>query len=113
MIPSDGADSLIFGRANLPVEQINNSSGTVLYLHHDQQGSTRLITGSTGKTEGSYSYSAYGTPEHSGTATTPLGYDTQYTSADTGLVYLQSRVYDPATAQLLSGDPAVALTREP
>jgi hypothetical protein len=30
----------------LSVEQINNTTGAVLYLHHDQQGSTRLITGS-------------------------------------------------------------------
>jgi hypothetical protein len=32
----------------LSVEQINNNTSTILYLHHDQQGSTRLITGSTG-----------------------------------------------------------------
>ncbi len=32
-----------------PVEQINNSTGTVKYLHHDQPGSTRLLTVSTGK----------------------------------------------------------------
>jgi RHS repeat-associated protein len=100
------------GRQNI-FEQINNSTGTVLYLHHDQAGSTRLLTGSTGKVEGSYSYSAYGTPEHTGTATTPLGYDGQYTSSDTGLVYLRNRVYDPATAQFLTVDPAVAVTRSP
>jgi RHS repeat-associated protein len=94
-------------------EQINNTTGAVLYLHHDQQGSTRLLTGSTGKTEGSYSYSAYGTPEHTGTATTPLGYDGQYTSSDTGLVYLRNRVYDPSTAQFLTVDPAVGVTRAP
>jgi hypothetical protein len=36
----------------MTVEQINNTTGTVLYLHHDQQGSTRLLTGSTGKATG-------------------------------------------------------------
>jgi hypothetical protein len=71
----------VYGLAEMRVEQINTSTGTVLYLHHDQQGSTRLLTGSTGKTEGSYSYTAYGTPEHSGTATTPLGYGEQYVAA--------------------------------
>jgi hypothetical protein len=79
----------------MTVEQINNSTGTVLYLHHDQAGSTRLLTGSTGKTEGSYSYSAYGAPEHSGTATTPLGYDAQYTSSNTGLIDLRARSMIP------------------
>jgi uncharacterized protein RhaS with RHS repeats len=62
------------------------------YLHHDQQGSTRLITSSTGKVEWKCSYSPYGTPTCEGTATTPLGYDGQYSSSDTGLIYLRSRV---------------------
>jgi RHS repeat-associated protein len=102
----------MYGRLGMTVEQIS-SGGTVTYLHHDQQGSTRLITGSTGKVEGKCSYSAYGTPTCEGTATTPLGYDAQYTSTDTGLIYLRNRVYDPATAQFLSVDPFVALTGEP
>jgi RHS repeat-associated protein len=97
----------------LSVEQINNSTGTVTYLHHDQAGSTRLLTGSTGTVEGAYSYSPYGTPEHTGTATTPLGYDGQYTSSDTGLVYMRARVYDPSTAQFLTRDPLAAVSGEP
>jgi RHS repeat-associated protein len=100
------------GRENI-FEQINNTTGTVLYLHHDQAGSTRLLTGSTGKTEGSYSYNPYGTPEHTGTATTPLGYDAQYTNSDTGLIYLRNRVYDPATAQFLTVDPAESISGAP
>jgi RHS repeat-associated protein len=95
------------------VEQINNTTGTVTYLHHDQQGSTRLLTGSTGTVTGKCSYSAYGTPTCEGTTTTPLGYDSEYTSADTGLIYMRARVYDPATAQFLSVDPLEKLTRAP
>jgi hypothetical protein len=34
------------------IEQINGE-GTPTYLHHDQQGSTRLLTGSTGTVTGS------------------------------------------------------------
>jgi RHS repeat-associated protein len=97
----------------MTVEQINNTTGAVEYLHHDQQGSTRLITSSTGKVEGKCSYSAYGTPTCEGTATTPLGYDGQYTSNDTGLIYMRAREYDPSTAQFLSVDPAVPITRAP
>jgi uncharacterized protein RhaS with RHS repeats len=89
----------IYGPSDLPIEQINSSSGAVTYLHHDQQGSTRLITGESGKAEGTYTYDAYGNQTgHTGTATTALGYDGQYTSTDTGLIYLRNRVYDPATA---------------
>jgi RHS repeat-associated protein len=112
-ILANETNSFIYGPGSMPIEQINNTTGTVLYLHHDQAGSTRLLTGSTGKTEGSYSYSAYGTPEHTGTATTPIGYGAQYTSSDTGLIYLRNRTYDPATAQFLTVDPAVSLTRAP
>ncbi len=40
-------------------------------------------------------------------------FDGQYTSSDTGLIYLRARVYDPVTAQFLSRDPLVWLTRAP
>ncbi|MFI4990776.1 MAG: RHS repeat-associated core domain-containing protein, partial [Solirubrobacterales bacterium] len=113
LLLNDGTNSYIYGPGGLAVEQIT-SGGTVTYLHHDQAGSTRLITGSTGTVEGAYTYDAYGnTTGHTGTATTPLGYDGQYTSTDTGLIYLRARVYDPATAQFLSSDPLKAITGEP
>ena len=114
LILNDGTNSYIYGPGGLPIEQINNSTGTVLYLHHDQQGSTRLLTRSTGTKEASFTYDAYGNQTgHTGTATTPLGYDGQYTNADTGLIYLRAREYDPATAQFLTDDPDVAATLTP
>ncbi len=111
LILNDTTNSYIYGPSGYPVEQINNTTNTVLYLHHDQQGSTRLLTSSTGAIEASFTYDAYGNQTgHTGTATTPLGYDSQYTSADTGLIYLRAREYDPATAQFLSVDPKVEET---
>jgi hypothetical protein len=74
----------MYGPCRTTIEQINNTTGAVLYLHHDQSGSTRLLTGSTGTVTGKCSYSAYGSPTCEGSATTPLGYDGQYTSSDTG-----------------------------
>jgi RHS repeat-associated protein len=98
----------------MSVEQISNSTEKVQYLHHDQAGSTRLITASTGKTEATFTYGAYGELTGStGTATTPLGYDEQYTSSDTGLIYLGNRVYDPKTAQFLTVDPLVSISGAP
>jgi RHS repeat-associated protein len=111
LILNDTTNSYVYGPGNLPVEQISNG-GTVTYLHHDQQGSTRLLTGSTGTVTGSTTFDAYGNQTgHTGSATTPLGYDGQYTSADTGLIYMRARVYDPATAQFLSTDPLAGVTR--
>jgi RHS repeat-associated protein len=113
LLLSDGTNSYIYGPGGMPIEQIS-SGGTTSYLHHDQQGSTRLLTGSAGTVTGSYSYTPYGAvQEHTGTATTPLGFDGQYTSSDTGLIYLRARVYDPATAQFLSVDPEVQQTGAP
>jgi RHS repeat-associated protein len=113
LLLSDGTNSYIYGPGGLPIEQINISTGGTTYLHHDQQGSTRLLTGSAGTVTGKCTYGAYGTATCEGTTTTPLGYDGQYTSSDTGLIYLRARVYDPATAQFLSVDPDVASTGEP
>jgi RHS repeat-associated protein len=105
LILSDTTSSYIYGPGGLPVEQIS-SGGTITYLHHDQQGSTRLLTGSTGTVTGSTTFDAYGNKTGStGTSTTPLGYDGQYTSSDTGLIYMRARTYDPATAQFLTRDP--------
>jgi RHS repeat-associated protein len=112
-ILSNGSYSFIYGPGAMPIEQIN-AENKVQYLHHDEQGSTRLITASTGTTEGTYTYSAYGeTTGHTGTATTPLGYDAQYTNSDTGLVYMHARTYDPTTAQFLTVDPLADVTRAP
>ncbi len=113
LILNDGTNSYIYGPDGLPVEQINNTTSTTTYLHHDQAGSTRLLTGSTGTVTGKCSYSAYGIPTCEGTTTTPLGYDGQYTSSDTGLIYMRARVYNPATAQFLSVDPMVGQTHAP
>lgn len=113
LILSDGTNSYIYEPGGLPIEQISNG-GTVTYLHHDQQGSTRLLTGSTGTVTGSTTFDAYGNKTGStGSTTTTLGYDGQYTSTDTGLIYLRARVYDPATAQFLTVDPQLGVTHAP
>ena len=116
IILEDETNSYIYGPENLPIEQISSSGGEpTFYLHHDQQGSTRLLTTTSGEKETAYTYSPYGkaTSETTGGATTPLQYDAQYTSADTGLIYLRARTYDPNTAQFLTIDPALEITGAP
>lgn len=115
IILEDETNSYIYGPENLPIEQIATSGGeTTLYLHHDQQGSTRLLTNTGGEKETAYSYSPYGRTLYTeGTATTSLRYDAEYTSTNTGLIYLRARWYDPNTTQFLTTDPALELTGEP
>jgi RHS repeat-associated protein len=110
---SDGEDSYIYGPDGLPIEQI--SSGEVpTYLHHDELGSSRLLTNASGEATGTFTYGPYGgSTGHTGTTTTVLGYAGQYTLGQSGLLYLRARYYDPATAQFLTLDPAVEETHEP
>lgn len=108
----DGTTNYIYGVGGLPVEQVSGS--TTLYYHQDQLGSTRALTDASGSVVGTYTYDPYGKPTAStGTATTALGFASQYTDAESGLIYLRNRHYDPSTAQFLTRDPAVATTREP
>ena len=105
LVLNDTNNSYIYGPGGLPIEQIT-SEGTVIGLHHDQQGSTRLLTGTAGTVAGTTTFDAYGNETGStGSRTTPLGYDAQLTYANTGLIYLRARTYDPATAQFLTVDP--------
>lgn len=106
LVLNDGTNSYIYGPGGAPIEQVS-SGGTALYLHHDQQGSTRMLTSATGTVAATTTYDAYGNKTGStGASTTPLGYDGQYTDSDTGLIYLRARYYDPVTAGFLTIDPA-------
>jgi RHS repeat-associated protein len=113
LLLDDGENSYVYGPYGLPIIQIDAEEEPT-YLHHDQLGSTRLLTDAGGKAAGSFTYTAYGQlAAKTGTATTPLGYAGQYTDADTGLQYLRARFYDPITAQFLSLDPLRAGTHMP
>jgi RHS repeat-associated protein len=105
----DGATSYVYGPDGLPVEQINTNTPT--YYTHDQLGSTRLLTDASGAVLASYTYDPYGNlTGTTGSATNPFGYAGQYTDAESGLIYLQARYYDPATGQFMTSDPLVAIT---
>ncbi len=106
----DGVKYYIYGPNGIPIEQIYGSTPT--YIHQDQQGSTRLITDVSGDVVGRYNYDAWGNIiSHTGSATTNLQYDGQYTDEETGYQYLRARYYDPLTGQFLSQDPVFIATQ--
>jgi RHS repeat-associated protein len=73
-----------------------------------------MLTDSAGVMRGSFSYDAYGDGVGStGSYTTPLGYAGQYRDAESGLIYLRARYYDPVSIQFLTVDPDIASTRSP
>ncbi len=113
LLLADGESSYIYGPGGLPIEQISGEEEPT-YLHHDQLGSTRVLTDAGGEATGTFSYGPYGAPVGStGSATTPMGFAGEYSDSESGLQYLRARFYDPATAQFLTRDPLEALTRQP
>lgn len=110
---SDGSASYIYGPDNAPLESVS-PAGVIAYYHHDNIGSTRMLTNSTGAVTATFSYSAFGRPlGTTGTAKTPFGYAGQYTDAETGLVYMRARYFDPSTDQFITRDPLEVSTRAP
>jgi RHS repeat-associated protein len=108
---ADASNDYIYGPGGLPLEQITGS--TVVFLHHDELGNTRLLTSTTGSNVGSYNYDPYGTAIHTGTTTTPIQFAGQYTDSETKLIYMRARYYDPTSGQFISRDPLSAVTGEP
>jgi RHS repeat-associated protein len=104
-----GSMYYVYGPEGTPIEQIEGSS--VTYLQEDQQGSIRLLTNASGSAVGRYDYDAWGNVlKHTGSVTSNLQYDGQYTDAETGYQYLRARYYDPVTGQFLTVDPLSALS---
>src|SRR5260370_40547056 len=93
MVPlllKDGATSYVYGPGGLPLEQVNAS--TVLWLHHDQLGSTRVVTNASGSSQATYSFDSYGNLAAStGTITNPMQFGGEFPDAEAGLYYLHAR----------------------
>ena len=104
-------ETFVYAPDGTPLEQI---SGTPLFFHTDRLGSVRAVTNTAGQVVGSFNYDPYGRPVgNAPTSLTPLGFAGQYTDAETGLLYLRARYYDPTTGQFLTRDPLSSMTRSP
>jgi RHS repeat-associated protein len=108
-----GQEYFVYGPGGLPIEQIS-ATGTATYLHHDQLGSTRILTNSSGAVVGTYRYGPNGAFwKFTGTQGTQLGFAGQYRMhSENQLIYLRARTYDPVSAQFLSPDPMAAVSGE-
>lgn len=108
----DGSTAYVYAPGGLPLEQVTGS--TVLWLHHDQLGGTRLVTNSSGSSQATYTFDAYGNLTAStGTITNPIRFAGEYWDAESGLYYLRARYFDAATGKFLTRDPMLGVTRQP
>jgi RHS repeat-associated protein len=111
LVLQDDLSLYIYGPRGLPLEQVSTSR-FVTWFHQDQVGSTRLLTDSSGKVTGAFTYDAYGIlVQATGTVVPRIGYAGQYTDPESSWEYLRARYYDPATGQFLSRDALTAVTR--
>ncbi len=110
----DSTNAYIFAGSGTPAEQVNLSTGTIVYLVADSLGSVRGAVASSGSLSGSVDYDAWGNPETAGglSSYTPFGFAGAYTDLS-GMVYLIGRYYDPQTGQFLSVDPDAEETQQP
>jgi RHS repeat-associated protein len=96
-----------------------SAGDTLRWYHHDQLGSTRALTDTSGTIIPSslLSYTSYGKPiadpATDAPGYTPVRWAGQYRDPETGYTYLRARYYDPATGQFLNRDPIEQITREP
>ncbi|TPG05348.1 RHS repeat-associated core domain-containing protein [Rhodanobacter glycinis] len=81
-------------------------AGTVTYVYTDLQGTPLAEADASGTITARFDYAPYGTAVASmSPAPNGPGYTGHVNDADTGLVYMQARYYDPVTAHFLSVDP--------
>ncbi len=85
------------------IAEVNNLTG-ISYVHTDALGSPVAKTNGSGQLLSRTRYEPYGATA-SGTNPTGVGYTGHMNDADTGLVYMQQRYYDPVAGRFLSVDP--------
>jgi RHS repeat-associated protein len=111
LLLDDDEFAYVYGPGGMPLHEIATDN-TARYLLADQLGSTRIVADSTGAAVGSTTYDTWGAPTTTGSVSR-LGYAGQYTDAESGLVYLRARYYEPTTAQFLTRDPLERISRDP
>ena len=114
-IVDDGSRAYVYGPAmfggNAPVEQIDLSNNQASFVTSTPSG-VQLVFNQSGQSLDREYYSTYGLPNHSNGAASPFGFEGGYTDPS-GLIYLTSRYYEPATAQFISVDPRVSGSGQP
>jgi RHS repeat-associated protein len=106
------ATDFVYGPGGVPLEQIQ-PNGATFYLYQDAHGSTVAVADANGNVVATATYDPYGNVTATvGSFSTPFGYAGQVTDAQSGLIDLRARYYDPGTGQFLSRDPVAALTQD-
>ena len=89
-------------------------SGKAVFFLEDRLGSTRCVVDDQGQLLTRYEYTDFGSPRIvEGTPQTDFLFAGEQWEADTRLIYLRNRFYDPALGRFLSVDPVRGSPWEP
>ena len=87
------------------------ATGVPTYLHADALGSPVARTNASGQVISRTRYEPYGATA-AGTNPTGIGFTGHVNDADTGLVYMQQRYYEPVAGRFLSVDPVTTSDKD-
>ena len=87
------------------------ATGVPTYLHTDALGSPVARTNASGQIISRTRYEPYGATA-AGTNPTGIGFTGHVNDADTGLVYMQQRYYEPVAGRFLSVDPVTTSDKD-
>ncbi len=83
-----------------------NNNGTVGYYHTDEHGNVSAISDIKRNVVADYDFDAFGNETVSTDAYyNPMRYCGEYLDAETGLIYLRARYYDPSIGRFIGEDP--------
>ena len=79
--------------------------GQTYFYQAGELGSIAALTDGTGNVVCSYSYDSFGRTQACPGIGSPFGYAGREYDAESGLVYMRARYYDPVTGRFISSDP--------
>ena len=83
-----------------------NNNGTIGYYHTDEHGNVSAISDTSRTVVADYDFDAFGNETVStDTYYNPMRDCGEYYDAETGLIYLRARYYDPSIGRFISEDP--------
>ena len=114
LLLADAVNVYVYGPDGALVQQADRAVDHASYPIHDLTGSIRVLVDEVGTVELARTWDAYGNQTVTdGLGESPFGYAGEYHDTESGLIYLRARYYDPATAQFLTRDPLVTVSRDP
>lgn len=94
------------------------ADGTEHFVHRDALGSVVGVTSASGNPEWAFAYEPFGAVRSAvrlspSAPAIPLSFAGEYRDAETGLLHLRARAYDPSLGRFLQQDPMPPALRDP